>query len=315
MRIVRPGSVVGPQQQYMYTKQLEWARWAAVDEYRRRPASVISRAEIATPVTPPAETDEDEEMVTEATNMAPTMASIPIIIPSTPPPKILPPVTPHRHVAVAAARAGAMSPPGQPRKTPAAKRNSAVLDSDEEDEAGDVLPALTAQPARKIRPKPASSRPLGSRITASEQRPMRVTRSTAAAANRKVGTAITSNTSRATRTNGQAPSKVPRLANGTTARSAAKAAATNTATRRLRRAGSPSPMPSRLPTLISSKRSNQNAPVQDAAGVTAVKAANTTDWMSNNAAAIVVPRTKSERPVLRPTRRRRSSFSSADVVA
>ncbi|KZT62206.1 phosphatases II, partial [Calocera cornea HHB12733] len=27
MRIVRPGSVVGPQQQYMYLKQLDWSRW------------------------------------------------------------------------------------------------------------------------------------------------------------------------------------------------------------------------------------------------------------------------------------------------
>ncbi|TRM68477.1 protein-tyrosine phosphatase-like protein, partial [Schizophyllum amplum] len=27
MRIVRPGSVVGPQQQYMYLKQLEWSKW------------------------------------------------------------------------------------------------------------------------------------------------------------------------------------------------------------------------------------------------------------------------------------------------
>lgn len=321
MRIVRPGSVVGPQQQYMYTKQIQWAQWAAVDEFRRNTQSpaLVTTTEIVTPVTPPAEVDEDENMDTDVPNAV--IGTIPIIMPTTPPPKVLPPVTPHRHIAMAAARAKAISPPGQPRKTPAGKRSSTVLDSDDDDadEDQDVLPALGVAPAasRPMRPKP-TSRPLGSRVTASEQRPTRVTRSTAAAAanNRRPGTAIRSATSMATtRTtrahpNGQAPSKVPRLANGTTARgTVAAASAANTpaaTTRRLRRPASPSA--SRLPTLIP-KRGNQNTQPARDGGVAKG------GWISNNSAAVVVPRTKTERPALRPTRRRRSSFSSVDVVA
>jgi cell division cycle 14 len=38
-------------------------------------------------------------------------------------------------------------------------------------------------------------------------------------------------------------------------------------------------------------------------------------WITKNAANAVVPGTKSERPGLRNVRRRRSSFSAADVVA
>ena len=287
---------------------------------------LVTTTEIVTPATPPAESDEDEKMDTDAPDAV--TAAITLVVPTTPPSKTIPPVTPHRHIAIAAARAKAISPPGQPRKTPATKRTSNVLDSDEEDanEEQDVLPALGVAPAatRRARPKPVSTRPLGARVTASEQRPTRVTRSTAAAAanNRKPGTAIRPATSLATtRTtrahpNGQAPSKVPRLANGNTARGTAASVAKTTAnaptattTRRLRRPASPSP--SRLPTLAPSKRGNQNQNTQSARNGGAAKG----EWISNNSVAVVVPRTKSERPVLRPTRRRRSSFSSADVVA
>ena len=37
-------------------------------------------------------------------------------------------------------------------------------------------------------------------------------------------------------------------------------------------------------------------------------------WMKNNPSAVVVPGSKGERPGLRSVRRRRSSFSAADIV-
>lgn len=305
MRIVRPGSVVGPQQQYIYLKQLEWAKWAAVDEMRRvQAATALASATLVTPATPPAETDEELELMRTTTPppSGPTLVSVP-------------PVTPGKHVANAAARAKAMAPPGQPRKTPIAKRAARDSDEDEED---DVLPALGVAPVTRARAntaKAAASRG----ITSSEQRPTRVTRSTAgAAAIRKTGTASTAQKS------AQGPNKIPRLAaTRTTAAAKAAAASSKQATSR-RPPPPPSPTPSRLPTLIPSKRPHPN----HTSSLSEVKAGASTTlkpgttlpaasdaWMTTNAAAVVVPGTKSERPGLRNVRRRRSSFSSADVIA
>ncbi len=131
---------MGPQQQYMYLKQLEWAKWAAVDEVRNAQAATAAIARpLVTPVTPPA--DMDEEVMTMRT---------------TPPPSnvVVPPVTPSRHVAAAAAKAKTIPPPGQPRKTPIAKR-TAPRDSDdeEENEMDDVLPSLGVVPPARSRLK------------------------------------------------------------------------------------------------------------------------------------------------------------------
>ena len=63
-----------------------------------------------------------------------------------------------------------------------------IIEDSDDDEAGDVLPQLSVAPpaARRVRPKSVAGRPSGGGgargVTASEQRPMRVTRSTAAAA-------------------------------------------------------------------------------------------------------------------------------------
>ncbi|KAG8865267.1 hypothetical protein FRB96_000157 [Tulasnella sp. 330] len=130
MRIVRPGCVVGPQQQYMYTRQLEWAKWAAVDEYRRteeadRPVTRLGA------ITPPDDVDE--------------LAIVPAARPTTPStPKANTrqlkqlPVTPPQQVGnVAGPTAAAVGPldmaqdgppPGQPRKTPRAKRVVTEMD-------------------------------------------------------------------------------------------------------------------------------------------------------------------------------------------
>jgi len=304
MRIVRPGTVVGPQQQYLYLKQMEWAKWAALDEMKKSQAQVSSAptpTPIVTPATPPAETDEEIETM-QTTPKRSTVG--------------LPPVTPSRHIAEAAAKAKAIAPPGQPRKTPKAKR--VAQDSDEEeDEEADILPALgVAPPARKIKTVPSRG------ITASEQRPSRVTRSTAnATVIRKAGTtaAVPESPVKSSR---QGPNKIPRLATTKTTSAAKALAAANAQPmppRTLRNNANPPPSPSRLPTLVASKRPNHVQNSSSLTDVTALKRNGTKTaadaWVANNAAAVVVPATKSERPGLRSVRRRRSSFSSADVVA
>lgn len=301
MRIVRPGTVVGPQQQYMYLKQLEWSKWAAVDEMKKsqmRAAGDQPIAPLVTPATPPAETDEEAE----AMQTTPTR-----------PPVSLPPVTPSRHVATAQAKAKAIAPPGQPRKTPNSKR--VAQDSDEEGEEDDVLPALgVAPPVRKVKTIPSRG------ITASEQRPSRVTRSTATATViKKSGTAAPTSPVKSSR---QGPNKIPRLATTRTTSAAKALAAANaqqTQPRQLRNA--PPPTPSRLPTLASaaSRRppaTNHHSTLSlgDVANLKRTGPATSDAWVANNAAAVVVPASKSERPGLRSIRRRRSSFSSVDVV-
>ncbi|KAI1792957.1 phosphatases II [Ganoderma leucocontextum] len=308
MRIVRPGSVVGPQQQYMYLKQLEWTKWAAVDEMRKlRQAAVFAANTLVAPVTPPNETEEEMDVFTETTTMVVT-TSMTSAVP-------VPPVTPNKHVAAATAKAQAIAPPGQPRKTPAAKR--VASDSDAEEEA-DTLPALVAAPVRRTKAKPASARTASQRVPASEQRPVRVTRSAATVAAKKVSTVLGAN--KTTKANGQLPNKIPRLAKDTSARGTVTATKNlplpSVPTRPLRPRQPGSPTPSRLPTLVG-KRTHHNSTgsVQEspAAAAAIVKAAGT--WVANNTSSVVNPASKSERPNLRSVRRRRSSFSAADVVA
>ncbi|KAF4575189.1 cell division control protein 14 [Pleurotus pulmonarius] len=301
MRIVRPGSVVGPQQQYMYLKQLEWTKWAAIDEIRRQQAAAaLESATLVTPATPPAETDDE-------------MSTIKLV------PHALQPVTPGRHVAEATAKARAILPPGQPRKSPVAA-NRRVCDSDEEreedddDEMDDVLPALDVVPPRRKSNRTGATR--GNSF--SEQKPTRVTRSAAASgAARKPANAapIASPTK-----GGPGPNKIPRLATtrSTAAAKAAAAAAAVPANTRARKNPAP-PVPSRLPTLVPSKRPHHTSTLSDVASVASslrrTDTVNSDAWVTNNTSAVVVPGTKTKGPNLRNVRRRRSSFSAADVIA
>jgi cell division cycle 14 len=89
MRIVRPGTVVGPQQQYMYLKQLEWAKWAAVDEMKKLQAQQIAALTAATaatkvvaPATPPAEDEEMNEASTTATTTTILTRQLPPVTPN-----------------------------------------------------------------------------------------------------------------------------------------------------------------------------------------------------------------------------------------
>ncbi|KAL1687956.1 tyrosine protein phosphatase [Schizophyllum commune] len=343
MRIVRPGSVVGPQQQYMYLKQLEWSKWAAVDEMKKQTAlAKAAAAAVVAPATPPAEPmDMDEERAGMTTPTGQTAS----------PDVVLPPVTPSRHVAAAAAKAKAIAPPGQPRKTPTAKRVAPI--SDDED-TSDVLPALNLNPVGTRRVSRNSRAVAASRTAASEQRPTRVTRSKTNATTLKDTGG--SNTTIASPTKGQGPNKIPRLASTrttaaaktaiaaarghskTASQSAAKDPSTTstTSTRVTRQRAAPppspnkstantsnasnpanpnpppSPTPSRLPQL---KRPTHHTTLSEVASSVTLKKANTAEGWMSNAGEVVVPKGKSERPGLRTTRRRRSSFSNADVVA
>ncbi|CCO30065.1 hypothetical protein BN14_04089 [Rhizoctonia solani AG-1 IB] len=147
MRIVRPGSVVGPQQQFMYMKQLEWAKWAAIDEIQRAEAQ---RVEVPTPRTPP---EEIQPMTTGSTNGTSSSAvrsgnsAAPSSPRATTPPGLMSspvinggavPVTPHKARPTTPIKTDA--PVLQPRKTPAAKR---AADGDEEvEDEGDQLGVL-----------------------------------------------------------------------------------------------------------------------------------------------------------------------------
>ncbi|KAI5122128.1 hypothetical protein M0805_000776 [Coniferiporia weirii] len=325
MRIVRPGSVVGPQQQYMYVKQMEWAKWAAVDEMRRaeaQAAAAIAAASVITPATPPAEVDDEEESM-DVGMTADGITTTVVVIPSTPKAKAIPPVTPSKHVSTATARARAISPPGQPRKTPVVKRTAAaaVDDSDEESEEDELnaLPSIPAAPTTRMRSKTQPSLPVrtsGRRIQpASEQRPARVTRSAVrrpAAGPGAAGAAVGAGPSSPVKGagNGPSPNKIPRLAQGPPSPPARSTTSMGTRTRLQ------APSPSRLPTLVvNTRRANAASGADTKAGEKGKIGKAADAWMKTNPSAVVVPGTKSERPGLRSVRRRRSSFSAADVVA
>jgi cell division cycle 14 len=80
-----------------------------------------------------------------------------------------------------------------------------------------------------------------------------------------------------------------------------------------------SPVASRLPTLKTRPHhtaSTSNLTNPEDAGTSGRPGASPDAWMSTNAAnSVVAPAVKSGRPGLRNVKKRRSSFSAADVVA
>ncbi|GAA94135.1 uncharacterized protein L969DRAFT_86245 [Mixia osmundae IAM 14324] len=108
MRMMRPGSVVGPQQHYLYQNQLVWSQWAALDSYRAAQAG-------AGGITKPA------DIVLETNGQ--TTATLEPARPMTPPPEpeaVTIPKTPIRAREVTPVNAN-LTVPGQPRKTPGSK--------------------------------------------------------------------------------------------------------------------------------------------------------------------------------------------------
>ena len=346
MRIVRPGTVVGPQQQYMYLKQLEWAKWAAVDEMKKLQAQQIAALTAATaatkvvaPATPPAE---DEEM-NDASATTTTILT-----------RQLPPVTPNKHIAAAQEKAKLISPPGQPRKTPVAKRKS-TNDWEEEgdDEVFPLIPTATTvntstpapvRPQKVKKTAPRSAAPT-TRVAVSEQRPTRVTRSTTSAKNKLVSgqpnNLTTGSPVKGTKpvSSVQPPNKIPRLAHGTTTRSttskpllvntntnASSNSNSNTTTSKRAQQKTPAPgsptLPSRLPTLVGKRLTHHasNSLCDLAVGTRSANRSGSVGlggvredsaWVSENAGAVSIPTSRTEKPSLRSSRRRRSSFSEA----
>ncbi|BGP55056.1 cell division control protein 14 [Rhodotorula sphaerocarpa] len=136
MRLMRPGSCVGPQQHFLYENQLEWVRWAAQDELRRELASqnglagqALAAASASArprsgsdPSSAPAATAVNAERSTSGGSAEPAR-----------------PITPPNEADLAAARARSSTPgrdpslapvtprrppPGQPRKTPGRSRHA-----------------------------------------------------------------------------------------------------------------------------------------------------------------------------------------------
>ncbi|KZV94013.1 phosphatases II [Exidia glandulosa HHB12029] len=300
MRIVRPGSVVGPQQQYMYMKQLEWSKWAAVDEMRRLQAQAAAAAAVpVSPATPPAE---EGERVHDRMD-----TSTPIAGPSTIAAKVaqataVPPVTPSKHVA-ASKHLGAG--PGQPRKTPNNKRPAPVVVEEPEDDTEDEPEERTLrQRSSPDRSSPARSSPVKAPPVASTKPRSNTTTVRALAANGKP----VAGTQRVTRAAAAAAASGTGPATGLRQRAPRPVGAS----RRAAPGSPPGAPPSRLPTLVPSKRSFA---LSEAGQTEKGKDA----WIKDESGRVLDREPRStkgaQRPLLRSVRRRRSSFSSADVVA
>lgn len=190
------------------------------------------------------------------------------------------PVTPSRHIAKSEAAARAIATPGQPRKTPKGQFTTAeIIEESEEDDE------ISALPMMNIKPTMASKLPR----TALKRKAPATEHKRTAARNGLENTA-----DKITRS----PYKVAKIGVGTTASS-----------RRLLEPQSPtpvrkmrpvSPVPSRLPQPSTKKPLASRADSGD------------NGWISAKAPSQVVTNTKSGRPLLRPVRRRRSSFSAVE---
>lgn len=299
MRIARPGSVVGPQQQYMYLKQMDWCNWSAKDEIRRKEVvmaqaaaaaaqtatTVVSNSPVKAPVTPPAEE-----------------VGFPLILPDLPP---VPPVTPTRHVAAGEAATRAAVTPGQPRKTPRGKRTKADIadDSDEDDE-------ISALPLTYSRSK-VSRLP---RTTIGSKKKGPQTEHKRAATRAGIENSMPPKNKSVYGKARAPPTKLQRLADGT-AMTKRHPPQDPPSPSPVRKARPLSPTATRLPQLTNSKRAL--ALLIDPVGATKVKKAMTATspdhWMSTqSAASVVAPGSK---VLSRPARKRRSSLSAVDIIA
>ncbi|GAA6007605.1 hypothetical protein JCM10207_006401 [Rhodosporidiobolus poonsookiae] len=126
MRLMRPGSCVGPQQHFLYENQMEWVRWAAQDQLR---AELASSGQLASSSTSASASLSASTNATASTSTStdPLASARPITPPNeaalaearsratTPAQAYVPPVTPKR--------GGGHAVPGQPRKTPGRSRH------------------------------------------------------------------------------------------------------------------------------------------------------------------------------------------------
>lgn len=106
MRLMRPGTCVGPQQHYMYENQMTWVKWGAIDRYKAENPSVLL-SDVERPITPPTDDEKEDLLTVKDTSLPPVgrMAT----------PRAVTPLLVHPTTV-----------PGQPRKTPGAKTRHAV---------------------------------------------------------------------------------------------------------------------------------------------------------------------------------------------
>ncbi|KAK4702385.1 cell division cycle 14, partial [Phenoliferia sp. Uapishka_3] len=124
MRLMRPGSCVGPQQHYLYENQMTYIRWAAVDAYKATlpspsphspPLIPLNTAKKLTrPITPPNEAELERERTVSRHSTPVASTSHSTDVPRTPTGRTPVPRTPTRTQPV----------PGQPRKTPGKTKHS-----------------------------------------------------------------------------------------------------------------------------------------------------------------------------------------------
>lgn len=309
----------------MYLKQLEWCKWSALDELRRNPTSTTGM-------------DIAEETQPESQNGRATPTKT---IDTT-----VPPVTPSRHIAATTAAVKTIANPPQPRKTPQSGRTTVV-----QDEELDSLAALPASPTKPIRPRTQrsmSASKVGSKSAIdaigidSSIGPTRQLRSQTSTTvtpskgtikpgripklTRAKDTDSTLNVSARGRTGGRpppaTPSRLPTLVpakrsyvvvdadSGAESGPGAEgnAGASNGTVKSPTKDGRASPATGAA-VRRSPRKSGKLKLVDD------TPPGN--EWMNGEeASSVVVPSSKSgDRPLLRNVKRRRSSFSSVDVVA
>ena len=314
----------------MYLKQMEWVKWAASEEARRTGANAQPGMDVS----------EDANSESQNGRATPTK-NVDLSVP---------PVTPSRHVAATTAAVKTIANPPQPRKTHQSGRTTVL-----QDEELDLLSALPASPTKSARPKTQrtmSTSKVGSKdaIEAlgidSSIGPTRQLRSQTSATTTPIkGTTKPGRIPKLTRakdTNSTlltharvrvvgrvpppaTPSRLPTLVpakrsyvvvdadSGAESGPGAEGSGGEASAAANDRSKSPVKDGRASPATAAVRRSPRKSGKLKLVDDTPTG----TEWMNGEeASSVVVPSSKSgERPLLRNVKRRRSSFSSVDVVA
>lgn len=115
MRLMRPGTCVGPQQHYMYENQMTWVKWGAIDRYKAENPAILSISDVERPITPPTDDEKEEELISAKDGSLPPTSNTINASSRLATPRAVTPLLTHPTTV-----------PGQPRKTPGAKTRHAV---------------------------------------------------------------------------------------------------------------------------------------------------------------------------------------------
>lgn len=301
---------------------MEWNKWAAVDEVRRQKPQKKEGSPI-------------DELAIDSTNDDPTTPTKQGIDMS------VPPVTPSRHVAPTTAAVKNIANPPQPRKTP--QKRTTVTPAEEA--MYDIDPATPSKPATSrqvIRRQPSSVKPVSAT-------PAQDSATSEPGNTRKLRSAVPKSASKA-----PAP-RIPRLDRSKDTNSAVPQARARPVGRPLpltTPSRLPTLIPAKRSYIVAdndsgaegSSKARSSRPIspsgRNKSPARDGRASPTTGIVRRNprrssgtkpklveenpsneflngeeANSVVVPGSKSERPLLRNVKRRRSSFSAVDVVA